>query len=119
MNERIIKPGVVQRIFDLTKSKNQNYNTETISDILTAFLDVIEDTISKGDSIILNGYMTIEARHRPQKEIYCAGKGKEITIPEQYRAYIKPGSKLAKAAKRYTEKRLGEVNEQYKQKRID
>lgn len=111
MNEKIIKPGVVQEICDLTKSKNQNYNTETINDILTAFLDVIEDAVSKGNSIILNGYMTIEARHRPQKEIYCAGKGKEITVPEQYRAYIKPGSKLAKAAKRYTEKKLGEMNE--------
>ncbi len=111
MNEKIIRPGVIQRIFDLTRNRNQNYNTEAISNILTAFLDVIEDTISKGDSIILNGYMTIEARHRPQKEIYCAGKGKEITIPEQYRAYIKPGSKLAKAAKQYTEKKIGAVNE--------
>lgn len=111
MNERIIKPGVIQRIFDLTKNRHQNYNTETISDILIAFLDVIEDTVSKGNSIILNGYMTIEARHRPKKKIYCAGKGKEITIPEQYRAYIKPGSKLAKAAKLYTEKKLGAMNE--------
>lgn len=114
MNEKIIKPGVVQKIYDLTKSRNQNYNIETINNILTSFLDVIDDAISKGDSIILNGYMTIEARHRPQKEIYCAGKGKEITIPEQYRAYIKPGSKLAKAAKRYTEKKLGEMNGYYK-----
>lgn len=111
MNERIIKPGVIQRIFEITKNRNQKYTIEIISNILTAFLDLIETTISKGDSIVLNGYMTIEARHRPQKEIYCAGKGKEITIPEQYRVYIKPGSKLAKAAKCYTEKKLGAMNE--------
>lgn len=111
MDEKIIKPGVIHRIFKLTKSRNQKHSIETINEVLTAFLDVIDDAISRGDSIILNGYMTIEARHRPQKEIYCAGKGKEITIPEQYRAYIKPGSKLAKAAKQYTEKKIGAVNE--------
>ncbi len=119
MNEKIIRPGVIQRIFNLTKSRKQNHSIETISEILTAFFDVVENSISIGNTIVLNGYMIIEPRHRPQKEIYCAGKGKEITIPEQYRVYIKPGSKLATAAKRYTEKKLGAMNEQYKQKRID
>lgn len=114
MNEKIIKPGVIYRIFELTKSRNKNHSIETISEVLTAFLDVVENSISAGTSVVLNGYMVIEPRHRPQKKIYCAGKHEEITIPEQYRAYIKPGSKLAKAAKRYTEKKLGEVNGHYK-----
>ncbi len=114
MNERIIKPGVIHRIFELTKSRKQNHSLETINEIITAFLDVIENSISIGSAVVLNGYMVIEPRHRPQKKVYCAGKGKEITIPEQYRAYIKPGSKLATAAKRYTEKKIGEMHGHYK-----
>ena len=114
MNEKIIKPGLIQRIFDLTKSRKQNHSIEPINEILTAFLDVVQNSVSVGNSIVLNGYMIIESRHRPQKEIYCVGKGKAITIPEQYRAYIKSGSKLANAAKRYTEKKMGEMNGHYK-----
>ena len=119
MNEKIIKPGVIHRIYELTKSRKQNHSIETINEVLTAFLDVIENSISIGTSVVLNGYMVIESRHRPQKKIYCAGKRKEITIPEQYRVRIKPGSKLATAAKKYTKQKLGGTDEHYKQERID
>lgn len=64
MSEKIIRPGVVKRIVDLTKSRNQNYTQEVVNDILTAFFDVVEDAISNGNSINLNGYLTIETQYK-------------------------------------------------------
>ena len=38
MNEMIIRPGVVKKIVDLAKSRNQSYTQEVVNDVLTAFL---------------------------------------------------------------------------------
>lgn len=107
MNEKIIKPGVIKKIVDLTKCRNQKYTQEMVNDILTAFLDVTEEAISNGDSINLNGYMTIELQYRAERKARNVSENKEITVPEHYRVHIKSGSKFNQAAMCYTEKRLG------------
>lgn len=108
MNEKIIRPGVVKRIVDLTKSRNQIYTQEVVGDILTAFFDVVEDAISNGDSINLNGYITIETQFRKKFKARNVYENMEIIVPEHYKVKIKAGSKLNQAAERYTEKRLKE-----------
>lgn len=92
---------------DLTKSRNQNYTQEVVGDILTAFFDVMEDAISNGDSINLNGYLTIETQYRKESKARNVYENKEIIVPEHYKVNIKVGSKLNQAAKQYTEKQLG------------
>lgn len=104
MGEKIIKPGVVKRIVDLTKSRNQKYTQEVVNDILTAFFDVIEEAISHGDTIILNGYMTIEPQYRAERKARNVAENIEIIVPKHYKVSIKAGSKFNQAAKCYTEK---------------
>lgn len=111
MNEKIIRPGVVKRIVDLTKSRNQIYTQETVNDILTAFFNVIEEAILNGNSIKLNGYITIETQYRAERTARNVSKNQEIHVPEQYRVHIKSGSKLNQAAMRYTEKQIGVKHE--------
>lgn len=111
MKEKLIKHDVVKRIVDLTKSKNHPYTQEEVNDILTSFFDVIETAISTGDSVNLNGYMTIEAQHRAERKARNVKANTIITVPEQYRAHIKSGSKLNRAAEHYTEAKLGGRNE--------
>ena len=106
MSEKIIRPGVVKKIVDLTKSRNQNYRQEVVSDILTAFFDVVEEAISNGDSINLNGYMTIETQYRKERKARNVSENTEIVVPEHYKVNIKAGSKFNNAAKRYTEMQL-------------
>ena len=60
MNEKIIRPGVVKKIVDLTKSRNQSYTQEVVNDVLTAFFDVVEDAIANGNSINLRDYEGIQ-----------------------------------------------------------
>jgi len=106
MSEKIIRPGVVKKIVDLTKSRNQNYRQEVVSDILIAFFDVVEEAISNGDSINLNGYMTIETQYRKERKARNVSENTEIVVPEHYKVNIKAGSKFNNAAKRYTEMQL-------------
>lgn len=110
MNEKIIRPGIIQRMFELTQSKGQKYGKDEISNILTAFFDVIETELSKGNSVVLKGCMIVEPIHRKEKTIYCASQNKHITISEQYRANVKLGSKLVNAARKYSEKTFGGTN---------
>ena len=107
MKEKIIRPGVVKRIVDLTKSRNQAYTQEVVNDILTAFFDVVEEAISNGNSINLNGYLTIETQYRKERKARNVSENIEIIVPEHYKVNIKSGSKFNQAAMRYTELQLG------------
>lgn len=106
MNEKIIRPGVVKRIVDLTKSRNQPYTQEVVNDILTAFFDVVEDAISNGNSINLNGYLTIETQYKKASKARNVYENTEIIVSEHYKVNIKAGSKFINAAAIYTEKQL-------------
>ena len=113
MSEKIIRPGVVKRIVDLTKSRKQVYTQEVVNDILTAFFDVIEEAISHGNSINLNGYMTIETQYRKERKARNVAENREIIVPKHYRVNIKAGSKFNKAAEYYTEMQLGKNRRTY------
>lgn len=110
MNEKIIKPGIIKRIVDLTKSRNQKYSQEDVDNILSAFWDIIVQAIANGDSVNLNGYMLIETQHRAERKARNVSANKEIIVPERYRVHIKSGSKLNQAAMCYTERRLEAKN---------
>lgn len=110
MNEKIIKPGVVKRITDQIKDKNPLYTTEAVDNVLSAFFDVITTAIADGDSIILNGYMTVKPQHRA--EIVTSGNiGEKTVVPEHYAVRLKAGTQLKEAAKQLTEKQIGGNNE--------
>lgn len=109
MNEKIIKPGFVKRIADLLKSREQKYTQEEIECVLLAFWDVIIEALENGNSINLNGYATLKTKHMAERKSRNVVENKEIILPEQYRIYFKPGSKLKQAAGKFTQKQLGEV----------
>ena len=106
MNERIIKPGVVKMIIDHTKNKNKKYTQETVNDILTAFFDVVEIAIYKGNSIHINGYMTIEPQYRAERKARNVQANTEIKVPPHYKVNIKSGSRFNQAAEHLTERIL-------------
>lgn len=107
MNEKIIRKGMIKKIVNLTKSRKQTYTQEVVGDILTAFFDVVVEAISNGDSINLNGYLTIETQYRKERKARNVSENKEIIVPEHYKVNIKVGSKLNSAAAKYTERKLG------------
>lgn len=107
MKERIIRPGVVNEIMGLTKRENHSYTYEEVDEILSAFFNVMEAEISKGNSIHFNGYMKIEPKFNKERKARNVILGEEVIIPARYRVSIKPGEKLKNAAAVYTDKELG------------
>lgn len=104
MNEKITKPTLVRKITRLLKCKNKKHSQEAVSDILDAFLDVAVEEMSKGNSIILNGYFTIEPQYRKERKARDVYNNTEVIIPAQYKPHIKVGTKLLQAAQYFTEK---------------
>lgn len=111
MNEKIIRPGVIKRIVNLTKSRSQKYTQEDVDNIITAFWDVIIEAIINGDSINLNGYVSIENKYMSSRKARNVAENVEMIVPEHYRANFKAGSKLNKAAMIFTERQLGVKHE--------
>lgn len=111
MNEKIIRPGVIKRIVDLTKSRSQKYTQEDVDNIITAFWDVIIEAIINGDSINLNGYVSIENKYMSSRKARNVAENVEMIVPEHYRVNFKSGSKLNKAAMIFTERQLGVKHE--------
>ncbi len=111
MNEKIIKPGIVKRITEQIKTKNPMYTGETVDDVLSAFLNVITTSIANGDRVVLNGYLTIYPQYRAKRKARNVVKNSEIIVPEHYKVVIKAGTNLKEAAKKLTEKQIGEINE--------
>ena len=83
MNEEIIKPGLVRRIVDkLDDTKivvggnkefykslyHLQYTQEIVDNVISAFLDVVEDEVEEGNSIRLNGYLIIKPEFRKEKQ---------------------------------------------------
>lgn len=111
MNEKIIRPGVIKRVVDLLKCRNKKYTQEDVDNIITAFWDVIIEAIINGDSINLNGYVSIENKYMSSRKARNVAENVEMIVPEHYRVNFKSGSKLNKAAMIFTERRLGVKHE--------
>lgn len=111
MNEKIIRPGVIKRVVDLLKCRNKKYTQEDVDNIITAFWDVIIEAIINGDSINLNGYVSIENKYMSSRKARNVAENIEMIVPEHYRVNFKSGSKLNKAAMIFTERRLGVKHE--------
>lgn len=111
MNEKIIRPGLIKRVVDLLKSRNKKYTQEDVENIVSAFWDVIIDSLSNGDSVNLNGYATIGTKYMAERKSRNVAENREMIVPEHYRVYFKAGSKLNQAATAFTKKQLGVKNE--------
>lgn len=109
MNEKIIRPAVVQRILTLTNSKGQKYNCNDIDNIITAFFDVVETELSNGNSIVLANCIVAGLEYTKERRVFCAKTNEYINTPAHYRVKIRPSKRLVGAAKKYTKKVLGGI----------
>ena len=62
-------------------AKKASVSQKAASDILSATLEVIEKTVSKGKKVTLVGFGTFESRKRAARNGRNPQTGKEISIP--------------------------------------
>lgn len=89
---------------------NLKYSQEITDNVISAFMDVIKDTVENGDTIKFNGYMVIAPKYYAKRHARNVYEKKNIVVPEQYKVRISAGSKLKEAAKRLTDRELAEKN---------
>ena len=123
MNEEIIKPGLVRRIVDklddtrIVVGGNKEfykslyhlqYTQEIVDNVISAFLDVVEDEVEGGNSIRLNGYLIIKPEFRKGRKARNVYANEDVMIPDRYVLKIKAGKRLKEANKRFNEKNRGD-----------
>ena len=75
-------------------SKRTKVSQKQSSEILTAILDTIEKTISKGKKVTLVGFGTFEARKRAARTGRNPQTGKELKIPAKTVPVFSAGKKF-------------------------
>ncbi len=65
--------------------------------VLTAFTEVIGESLAKGEKVQLTGFLTAEAVQRAERTGRNPRTGEELTIPASTGVKLSPGSKLKAA----------------------
>lgn len=119
MNNEVIKPGLVVKVVDKLEDKkiviggnkffykneyHLKYSQEIVDDVISAFLQSLEDIVEEGDSIKLNGYFQIEPKFSKARLGRNVKANETCPIPAQHRVKIKVGTKLKRACDKFNEK---------------
>ena len=123
MNEEIIKPGIVKRTVDKLDGTriviggnkeyykslyHLQYTQEIVDNVLSAFLQVMEDELGQGNTIRLNGYFTVKPEFRKSRKARNVYANEDVIIPDRYVLKMKGGKKLKEACERFNKKVEGE-----------
>ncbi len=119
MNDSIIKPGVINRIVERLKDTkivvggnkitykskyHLKYSQEIVNNVLDAFLDTVRDAIAEGDTIQINGYITIKPSYVKERMRVNPYTNEKFIAPAHYQTKIYLGTKLQEANERYNKK---------------
>jgi len=86
------KPELISAIAEKTGMKKKD--TETV---VNGLIDVVKETLKKGDKIALIGFGTWGVRERAKRTGVNPKTGKKMTIPAKKVPYFKPGKELKQA----------------------
>ena len=102
MNEKIIRPGLIKRVVDLLKCRNKKYTQEDVENIVSAFWNVIYESIENGDSIKINNYVKMEPKYYKAVKLNANGFNNitENIVPARYRIRFTMGERLKEACRR-------------------
>lgn len=121
MNEEVIRPGLTRRIVSSLEGKRftiggnkdylekeyvLQYTPEIVDSVLNTLFQVIENEIEIGNTIRLNGYITIKPTYCNSRTARNVYENTEMEIPAQYKLKLKAGKKLTEACKRFNDKSL-------------
>jgi DNA-binding protein HU-beta len=86
------KPELVTAIAEKTGMKKKD-----VEAMLDAFIEVVKETLKKGDKVALIGFGTWATRERAKRNGVNPRTGKKISIPAKVVPYFKVGKELKDA----------------------
>ncbi|MFU2158254.1 MULTISPECIES: HU family DNA-binding protein [Caldisericum] len=86
------KPELITAIAEKTGMKKKD-----VEAMLDAFIDVVKETLKKGDKVALIGFGTWATRERAKRNGVNPRTGKKISIPAKVVPYFKVGKELKDA----------------------
>ena len=86
------KPELISAIAEKTGMKKKDVETA-----VNGLIEVVKETLKKGDKIALIGFGTWAVRERAKRTGVNPKTGKKMTIPAKKVPYFKPGKELKQA----------------------
>ena len=80
-------------------SKTAKVTKKEASEVLTAIIDTVQETVKKGDKVTLIGFGTFEARRRAARTGRSPQTGKELKIAAKTVPVFSAGKKFKEAVK--------------------
>ena len=75
-------------------AKQTKLTQKSVGEVLTAIIDVTQDTVKKGEKVTLVGFGTFESRKRAARNGRNPQTGKEISIPAKTVPVFSAGKKF-------------------------
>lgn len=88
------KKEIIQKVVE---TMNPNIKKQEINNVVDVFLDVILESLSKGQQIKINGYLSLWVVINPKRTVRNPKKDELITVGERPAIKFRAGSKLKKA----------------------
>lgn len=88
-----------QEVITAISGKVNGLTKKTTEEVLNAFIEVVKETVAKGDGISLVGFMGIEVKDRVERNGRNPQTGESIVIPAGKRVVVKVGKGLKDAIK--------------------
>lgn len=86
------------------KKYHLKYTQEIVNNVLTAFLEEVEDIIESGDSVKFSSYFKLKPKFINEKSVGNPRKpGERISVPGHYKVTCFNGKKLKEACKHLLE----------------
>ena len=81
------KAGLVDQVADVIGPQVSKGDCGLVVD---AFLDLVKDTLARGDRIEIRGFGTFKVRHRKARTARNPGTGEPVELPPRVRPVFKP-----------------------------
>lgn len=88
-------------VVNLVTSKTDIEKSQ-VSKTIEAFMDIIKDSLEKGENVYLRGFGTFEIKKRAEKKARNISKNTTVIVPAHHIPFFKPSNLFAERVKNST-----------------
>ena len=80
-------------------ASNTNIDKSHVSQTMEEFMDIVKDSLEKGENVYLRGFGTFEIKKRAEKKARNISKNTTVIVPAHHIPFFKPSNLFVEKVK--------------------
>ena len=80
-------------------ASNTNIDKSHVSQTMEEFMDIVKDSLEKGENVYLRGFGTFEIKKRAEKKARNISKNTTVIVPAHHIPFFKPSNMFVEKVK--------------------